>query len=301
MQLFRKQPQEQTPSNHVDLLQTQEESVEEPLPSSAIHIETLAERTAWLTQKSKKQELLIVYSMATLVSSIFLIVGVTAWMQHRNLPEPEWFNSYFPAVIFILGCLPGLRMAANIVWRRKAGSNLVKEILRQKRPDVIPLLLDIISSDCTNKQAMFRAHAALQSLLLEVREEDEIHFKARHVQHLNSLLTRIVASVHGEPPSSVELKTSIVQALRYVGDEQSLKHLHRLQQSRPNMNTAYNEFYSAVESVIPALELRVQKLKEHGTLLRASSEPTNNETLLRPAYGGAREPEQDLLRPIESE
>lgn len=301
MQLFRKQPKEQT-SLILTTLQTEGvERVEANLSPLPISIETLSKKTNLLIQNSKSQELKVVYSMASLISTIFILVGVTALLQNRHFPEPEWFSSYFPPVMFFLGCLPGFKLALNVARRQKRGSTLVREILSHEYADTIPLLLDIVTSDCTNKQAMFDIHTKLIYLLSLVNEREATHFKAYHVHHLNALLMRTVTSLHGEPRPEMPLKTAIVRALAYVGDEQSLKHLYRLHRQRPNLNPQANEFYNAVEEALPLLELRIERQKETQTLLRASSEPVNNQTLLRPSYSSPHDPEQELLRPIDTE
>ncbi len=298
MQLFRKQPQEQKTLNlstPVEEGVERTEAIDNPL---ALSLETLSKQTAFLIKKSKSQEIQVVYSMVALLSAIFVTVCATALMQHRNFPEPQWFNSYFPPIMFVLGCLPGLKLAGNIAWRQKRGTALVKEILLRERPDSLPLLIDIWISDCTNKRAARRIREALTTLLPQVREEDASHFKARHIQHLNALLMRFVPSVSGEPLFDVALRTAVVRALAYVGDEQSLERLTKL---NPSLKTSDTEFFNTVAEVIPILELRVQKLKEHGTLLRASSEPIHSDTLLRPAYHSPQEPAQELLRPLDAE
>jgi hypothetical protein len=295
MNLFHKKTEEQT--THSLPIPIEAEGVVTASPTTDTH----SQETSALVKTKQRNEKQLVRSMVALIATITTTIFATIYMGSRRIPEPEWFNRWFPPVMFTLGILSSLQMAWNIHRRQRWGSRLVAELAATKEIEAVPHLIDILSNDCTDDRGRLQAYGVLTELLPKIQPDDATHFKAHHLRHINSLLMRLVAFDMGEAPPHMPLRTAIVRALAHIGDENSLKYLHRLDNLRPNLNPQSNEFYQVVEEVIPVLEVRVERLKEHQTLLRASSEPVNSDMLLRPASGGSQEPAQELLRTLDTE
>lgn len=81
---------------------------------------------------------------------------------------------------------------------------------------------------------------------------------------------------------------AVVNVLKYVGNEASIRALRQILSKPPPAHDAYQVlFHQTIEAAIPAIEARIAREDTHQNLLRPSQE--------------REEPAEELLRPVEGE
>lgn len=193
----------------------------------------------------------------------------------------------------------GLQIDIASKTRKTQCDNLVDTMVLRGHPDAIPLLLDLLAFDCSGQYSTLKIHEALTQILPTVRANGTLRLSQEHLTMLNSMLLQVAENHNAPRKPSVALRIAVVSALAYLGDAQSLSHLRLLKTSLVVihfLDHSVSGLIKAVDEGIPILERRLEELTNPQTLLRASSEPQCDESLLRPVYGGTHDPSNELLR-----
>lgn len=181
----------------------------------------------------------------------------------------------------------------NIKQRQKRGNMLTKRLLESSDARAVPLLLEIISSDVTfTKQVHANIGGGIESLLSQLREEHGHLFRPNHITRLISFFSYSEV----EPIRKQAVSCAILQALGYIGDERVLRFLTQLIDRRAITPEEQETTHIAQQSVL-VLQARLTAQNERETYLRASKQPDQVETLLRPSQPSQEQTEL-LLRPI---
>ncbi len=192
-------------------------------------------------------------------------------------------------------------IAISVPDRIRVAVKVIHAVESRGKPDALPFIIEMALCDCMGKHTP-KAVQVLITLLPQVREEDAIFFAPKHIDWMHQIVkalfpARLLFLLDSDGVPSTALCRGCIEALRYVGNQESVRLLERLLTKEPA--EPYKELVSVVQRCLPILKTRLAKEQEARVLLRASSEPNVSPELLRPIMGSTQEPEQELLRPRE--
>ncbi len=288
----------------------EEKSVLPTLPTQGIqqeeNLEPLIAEIEKLSQSAKKltkQSTWVFFITFFIPTAILVGISLLALNGHDEMLDTlndflflHTHKKYQP----ILTILPSLLLAhvlSMLVLRKRSFQNrlsdLVAKIEQFPHPRLAPHLLRFIQKNQQVPTKVFLPF--MNTLLLKVSDESIVYFQKPNVYTLNVHLQLWNFSLL---KSSLLSPFAVLNALKYVGNEESARIMRQLLKKRPTTVDAEKErLYGLIEEALPIIEARVLKESGHSTLLRPS-QPNDDNTLLRPSQEQA-EPAQELLRSSE--
>ncbi|MCX6379725.1 MAG: hypothetical protein NT023_09670 [Armatimonadetes bacterium] len=212
---------------------------------------------------------------------------------HWKVALGEWYHPVlrfigtFPAV---LGAVCYLQTKRNRRLRKKLDEVLSK-ISKNPNPLLITSLLKLaVGVSPQHLEIPGRLTPIVNGLMMNMDAHHVAHFQKGDIYLLNmglgwnkanhNLFTKM-----GFPTIS---PFAVVNVLKYVGNEASIRALRQILSKPPPVHDAYQVlFHQTIEAAIPAIEARIAREDTHQNLLRPSQE--------------REEPAEELLRPVEEE
>ncbi len=182
---------------------------------------------------------------------------------------------------------------------------LVDELAAAREPSAVGALAHAACE--ADPRMRSRAGAGLRQILPALTTDDRSHID----DDAMGALLRLLGSSH----ANTDLRLAILQSLRHVGGARAMPLVEGLARNaapgiaagelearihRRELAERATALRAAAMECLPYLERQAEADRQQGRLLRPAADPTDD-TLLRPAPGAPGAPEEQLLRPIESD
>jgi hypothetical protein len=210
------------------------------------------------------------------------VLGFILWYLVRGLWTGHWGNFPFGMFrIFNFASLAGIFVASS-----GAQKSAARALALLDDPKTVGALAEALEYSDLDVETVAR-NALIRNLPL---------LKASNAEFLSDDQRKCLHRVFLKADQDLKLGMAILAALDQVGDDRDVSAVKKLTEAEAATSNE-KKLQEKAKEILPGLEERAEMSRVANTLLRASSTPASEVTLLRPAQDTGETCEAQLLRP----